>query len=73
MRYAHKDTPWIVAYYGTCNRVYAGRREELLNAREGSDKFKKLVELLEIDSQDIRDLEDVLISRGLLNNHSAIV
>lgn len=73
MRYDHQDTPWIIAYYGTCNRVYAGRREELLNAREGSERFKKLIELLEIDAQDIRDLETVLISRGLLNGHSAIV
>lgn len=72
MRYDHKDSAWIIQFYGNCNRVYAGRREEFINAKQGSERQKELSELLDIDAQDIKDLETVLISRGLLNAHSQI-
>lgn len=73
MRFEHKDTPWIVAYYGNCNRVYAGRRAEFINGRTSKARQAQLDQLLAIDAQDIKDLEAVLISRGLLSGHSPVI
>lgn len=73
MRYAHKDSAWLINFYGNCNRVYAGRREEFINGKPGNARQKELEKTLEVDAQDIKDIEAVLIQRGLLNGYSPIL